>query len=222
MSQRILYLLLLATIVIMSACNKNTTHSGKQANELISESSPYLLQHAYNPVEWFPWGEKALEKAKSEDKLMIVSIGYAACHWCHVMEHESFEDSLVASIMNESFVSVKVDREERPDVDDVYMTAAQLISGRGGWPLNAITLPDGKPIFAGTYFPKDQWIGILKQFVKLQKDDPERLRKSAEELTKGITESNLIEVQTNPFSFDMTQLDAVSYTHLTLPTNREV
>lgn len=209
MSQRILYLLLLAAIVIISACNKNTTHSGKQANELISESSPYLLQHAYNPVEWFPWGEKALEKAKSENKLMIVSIGYAACHWCHVMEHESFEDSLVASIMNESFVSVKVDREERPDVDDVYMTAAQLISGRGGWPLNAITLPDGKPIFAGTYFPKDQWIGILKQFVKLQKDDPERLIKSAEELTKGITESNLIEVQTNPFSFDITQLEAV-------------
>ncbi len=202
----------------MAACSKNPKnlggHSSEKANQLIDESSPYLLQHAYNPVDWFPWGDKALNKAKTENKLMIVSIGYAACHWCHVMEHESFEDSLVASIMNENFVSVKVDREERPDVDDVYMTAAQLISGRGGWPLNAITLPDGKPIFAGTYFPKEQWMGILKQFVQLQKDDPERLRTSAEELTKGITESNLIEVQTNPFSFDMGQLGGVVNTSL--------
>ena len=214
MSQSILsYTALFLICSLICACSKKpgelAINGGKEANQLIDESSPYLLQHAYNPVEWYPWGDKALDKAKNENKLMIVSIGYAACHWCHVMEHESFEDSLVASIMNENFVSVKVDREERPDVDDVYMTAAQLISGRGGWPLNAITLPDGKPIFAGTYFPKEQWIGILKQFVQLQKDDPERLKTSAEELTNGIAESNLIKVQTNPFSFDMEQLSSV-------------
>ena len=131
--------------------SSQTPLHGETYNHLANESSPYLLQHAKNPVDWYPWGEEALAKAKAENKLMVISVGYAACHWCHVMEHESFEDSLVASIMNENFVSVKVDREERPDVDDVYMTAAQLISGRGGWPLNAITLPDGKPIFAGTY-----------------------------------------------------------------------
>ena len=184
-------------------------HGGK-ANKLLNESSPYLLQHAYNPVDWRPWNAEALQKAESENKLMIVSIGYAACHWCHVMEHESFEDSLVASIMNENFVSIKVDREERPDVDDVYMTAAQLISGRGGWPLNAITLPNGKPIFAGTYYPKDEWINILKQFVKLQKEEPERLITSAEELTKGISDSNLIAVETSPFEYTVHELSTVT------------
>ena len=121
-------------------------------NKLIDESSPYLLQHAHNPVDWHPWGEDALAKAKNENKMLIISIGYAACHWCHVMEHESFEDTAVARIMNKYFVPIKVDREERPDVDQVYMNAVHLISGRGGWPLNAFALPDGKPFFAGTYF----------------------------------------------------------------------
>jgi uncharacterized protein YyaL (SSP411 family) len=108
-----------------------------------------------------PWGDKAWTKAKNDDKLVIVSIGYSACHWCHVMEHESFEDDVVARIMNDNYVNIKVDREERPDVDQIYMDAVQIITGRGGWPLNAICLPDGRPIYAGTYFPKEQWKQIL-------------------------------------------------------------
>src|SRR6187549_3995161 len=141
-------------------------------NELIHESSPYLLQHAHNPVNWYPWGEQALQKAKTENKMLIISIGYAACHWCHVMEHESFEDEEVAKVMNENFICIKVDREERPDVDQVYMTAAQLISGRGGWPLNALALEDGKPFYAGTYFPKANWIQLLEFFIDLNKKEP--------------------------------------------------
>ncbi|MCT4625247.1 MAG: thioredoxin domain-containing protein, partial [Schleiferiaceae bacterium] len=116
-------------------------------NLLINESSHYLLQHAYNPVEWHAWNDVTLNKAKTEGKLLLISIGYSSCHWCHVMEHESFEDQEVAEVMNKHFINVKVDREERPDVDQVYMTAEQLITGRGGWPLNCIALPDGRPIW---------------------------------------------------------------------------
>lgn len=130
-------------------------------NELIAESSPYLLQHAHNPVHWKAWNDNAWRKAMEEDKLVIVSIGYAACHWCHVMERECFEDTEVAKLMNEHFVSIKVDREERADVDQVYMDAVQIITGRGGWPLNAICLPDGRPLYAGTYFPKQRWMEVL-------------------------------------------------------------
>ncbi|MDA8692663.1 thioredoxin domain-containing protein [Saprospiraceae bacterium] len=191
-------------------------HSNKKANKLINESSPYLLQHAYNPVNWQPWGEEALAEAKKEDKLMIISIGYAACHWCHVMEHESFEDSLVASIMNENFVPVKVDREERPDVDDVYMTAAHLVNGRGGWPLNAIALPDGRPIFAGTYYPKDQWIDILTQISQLKEENPEKLKESAQKITEGITSSNIIAVNEDEFSHSQDEL--VSFVDRTIQT----
>ncbi len=158
-------------------------------NELIHESSPYLLQHAHNPVNWYPWGEKALAKAKAENKMLIISIGYSACHWCHVMEHESFEDEEVARIMNEHFISVKVDREERPDVDQVYMTAAQLITGSGGWPLNAIALADGRPFYAGTYFRKNDWIKMLLYFVDMQKSKPADLEHHAAEVTKGINVS---------------------------------
>src|SRR5664279_3460336 len=114
----------------------------KKPNHLIQENSPYLLQHAYNPVDWHPWGNDALEIALEQNKLMVISIGYAACHWCHVMEHESFEDDQVAAVMNRDFISVKVDREERPDIDQVYMAAAYATTGRGGWPLNVIALPD--------------------------------------------------------------------------------
>ena len=120
-----------SAMVIMTACKSSLQDDHTYTNALINESSPYLLQHAHNPVNWYPWGEEALAKAKAEDKLLIISVGYAACHWCHVMEHESFEDTTVARIMNENFVSIKVDREERPDVDDVYMTACQLAT-RGG------------------------------------------------------------------------------------------
>ena len=122
-------------------------------NRLAPETSPYLLQHAENPVDWYPWGEEAFARAREEDKPVLVSIGYAACHWCHVMEHESFEDPEVALVMNDDFVCVKVDREERPDVDAIYMDAVQAMTGQGGWPLNAFLTPDGVPFFCGTYFP---------------------------------------------------------------------
>src|SRR5688500_8215355 len=122
-------------------------------NRLVGESSPYLRQHADNPVDWYPWGEDAFERARTEDKPILLSMGYSACHWCHVMAHESFEDPATAAVMNELFVNVKVDREERPDVDAVYMEAVQAVSGQGGWPMTVFLTPDGKPFFAGTYFP---------------------------------------------------------------------
>lgn len=156
------------------------------SNQLIHESSPYLLQHAYNPVNWYPWGKEALDKAKKENKLIIISIGYAACHWCHVMEHESFEDEEVAKYMNENFVAIKVDREERPDIDQIYMNAVQLIVGRGGWPLNCITLPDGRPIYGGAYFPKDQWLDMLSQVSNFVKQNPDKAEQQAMSLTQGI------------------------------------
>jgi uncharacterized protein len=155
-------------------------------NHLIHENSPYLLQHAHNPVDWHPWGDDALNKATLEDKMLIISIGYSACHWCHVMEHESFGNPEVALIMNEHFICIKVDREERPDVDQIYMNAAHLITGRGGWPLNALALPDGKPFYAGTYFPKDNWIQMLEYFVQLKKSKPMVLLEQAEKITNGI------------------------------------
>src|SRR5919202_1688107 len=127
----------------------------RKPNRLAHETSPYLLQHAYNPVGWFPWGEEALHKAKKEDKPIFLSIGYSACHWCHVMAHESFEDDKVAKIMNENFVNIKVDREERPDLDDIYQRACQLATGTGGWPLSVFLTPDQRPFYVGTYFPKD-------------------------------------------------------------------
>ncbi|MGZ5307499.1 MAG: thioredoxin domain-containing protein, partial [Actinomycetota bacterium] len=125
----------------------------ERVNRLASETSPYLLQHAHNPVDWYPWGPEAIERAKTEDRPILISIGYAACHWCHVMERESFEDEVTAALMNEHFVCIKVDREERPDLDAIYMDAAQAMTGTGGWPLTAFLTPNGEPFFAGTYFP---------------------------------------------------------------------
>ncbi len=122
-------------------------------NRLIDETSPYLLQHAHNPVDWYPWGAEALQKAQTEDKPIFLSIGYAACHWCHVMEHESFEDAETAAILNASFVAIKVDREERPDLDSIYMNAVVAMTGQGGWPMSLFLTPDGKPFYGGTYFP---------------------------------------------------------------------
>jgi uncharacterized protein YyaL (SSP411 family) len=136
-------------------------------NELHLETSPYLLQHANNPIHWKAWNEQSLATAKQEDKLIIVSIGYSACHWCHVMEHESFEDEEVAAVMNKFYISIKVDREERPDVDATYMKAVQLLTGRGGWPMNAVLLPDGRPVWGGTYFRKGNWIDALEQLQEL-------------------------------------------------------
>ena len=129
-------------------------------NRLAGETSPYLLQHAENPVDWYPWGPEALERAKAEDRPIFLSIGYAACHWCHVMERESFEDEETAALMNEHFVSIKVDREERPDLDDVYMAAVQAMTGSGGWPMNVFLTPDLEPFFGGTYFPPEDRHGL--------------------------------------------------------------
>jgi len=195
------YILFLFVLVFAFSCNmpspkgKDTTttdpHNGKVTNHLLGQSSPYLLQHVYNPVDWYPWGDEALQKAKDENKLLIISVGYSACHWCHVMEHESFEDSLVASVMNENFVCIKVDREERPDIDDIYMTACHL-SGRGscGWPLNAFALPDGRPFWAGTYFPKNNWLQILDNIQTTYTTDPTKISQAAEEITNNISRTD--------------------------------
>lgn len=164
-------------------------------NALINETSPYLLQHAHNPVNWYPWGEEALEKAAREDKLIIVSIGYSSCHWCHVMEHESFEDNEVAELMNEHFVSIKVDREERPDIDHIYMTAVQMLNQQGGWPLNCIAMPDGKPIFGGTYFRKEQWMEVLRQVHTYYLENTEKTLKYAADLADGIRQNSLFQVE---------------------------
>ncbi|UQD56758.1 thioredoxin domain-containing protein [Flavobacterium sp. K5-23] len=186
------YIIMICTISVFSSCKgqtkepKVTVQTHQFTNELIHESSPYLLQHAHNPVNWYPWGEKAFQKAKEENKLVIISIGYAACHWCHVMEHESFEDVEVANYMNEHFICIKVDREERPDVDQVYMTASQLLTGSGGWPLNALALADGKPFYAGTYFPKNNWLKMLRYFVEIQNKNPQSLIDQAQKVTEGV------------------------------------
>lgn len=162
-------------------------------NELIKETSPYLLQHAHNPVNWVAWSDEAFEQAKRENKLVLVSIGYSACHWCHVMEHECFEDEEVATWMNRYFVCIKVDREERPDVDQVYMTAVQLMTQRGGWPLNCFTLPDGRPIYGGTYFPKEQWIQVLRSLEHTYKNRLDEVLDYAEKMQQGIQQSELID-----------------------------
>ena len=132
----------------------------KYTNALINETSPYLLQHAHNPVQWYPWSEEALSRAKKENKPILLSIGYSACHWCHVMERESFEDEGIAKLMNENFINIKVDREERPDLDSIYMTAVQLMTGRGGWPMTVFLTPDQVPFFCGTYFPPEDRYGM--------------------------------------------------------------
>jgi hypothetical protein len=198
----------LSFIVTSSSCGEHLEQdTGKEGNHLVNESSPYLLQHAYNPVDWYPWGEEAFEKARKEDKPLIISIGYAACHWCHVMEHESFEDSTVADYMNEHFVAIKVDREERPDVDQIYMNAAQLISGRGGWPLNAFALPNGQPFYAATYFPKEDWMKLLKKVHELYTDKRGEVEESASKITEGIRESELITLEEEDKVFTVDQVE---------------
>ena len=180
----------ISLLLIITACENK--ESKEMSNNLINETSPYLLQHAYNPVDWNPWDSKYLDLAKKENKLVIISVGYSSCHWCHVMERESFEDTIAAKLMNEKYISIKVDREERPDVDNVYMNAVQLMTGSGGWPLNVVTLPDGRPIWGGTYFTKDQWINALEQISKLYNDDPERLISYADQLEEGVKSLDVI------------------------------
>lgn len=161
-------------------------------NQLQYESSLYLQQHASNPINWFPWSDEAFEKAKQENKLIFLSIGYASCHWCHVMEEEVFEDTEVAAFMNQYFVSIKVDREERPDIDNIYMTAVQLMTQSGGWPLNCVTLPDGRPIFGGTYFPKEQFLQLMHQLKEIYQNDREKVLDYASQLEEGIKATDFV------------------------------
>ena len=175
-------------------------------NELIDSSSPYLLQHSHNPVNWVEWSDEAFEQAEKEGKLVLISIGYSACHWCHVMEHESFENEAVAELMNKHLVCIKVDREERPDVDQIYMDAVQLMTQQGGWPLNCFTLPDGRPIFGGTYFPNDQWQQIIRNLWDVAQESPEKVEKYATKLTKGIQLTGLVEQAPLKESFDDSSL----------------
>lgn len=165
-------------------------------NALIHETSPYLLQHAHNPVNWEAWGEAAFERAKLENKPILLSIGYSTCHWCHVMERESFEDVSTAELMNNYFVCIKLDREERPDIDAIYMEVCQLISGGGGWPLNCFLLPDKRAFFAGTYFPPEprygriSWKQVLYNIYKAFHDTPEQVESQAQTVQTYLQDSN--------------------------------
>jgi len=166
------------------------------SNRLINETSPYLLQHAHNPVDWYPWGEEALQKAKQANKPILVSIGYAACHWCHVMERESFEDEITAAFMNDHFINIKIDREERPDLDHIYMDAVQAMTGSGGWPLNVFLTPEAKPFYGGTYFPpvaafnRMSWKDVLSAVQKAYSEKKDEIRSQAENLTEHLSASN--------------------------------
>ena len=195
-------------VFILISCDDDMN----KGNNLKNETSPYLLQHVENPVNWNPWDKKYLDKAKKENKLVIISIGYASCHWCHVMERESFQDSTVAKLMNDKFISIKVDREERPDIDQVYMNAIQLITGSGGWPLNVITLPDGRPIWGGTYFSKGQWISALKQISEIYETEPEKFISYANRVQEGINTLNDVVMQTDSFE----NIDINKYSKLLL------
>ena len=155
-------------------------------NRLADALSPYLRQHADNPVDWWPWSEEAFEEARRRDVPVLLSVGYASCHWCHVMAHESFDDPEVAALMNTGFVNVKVDREERPDVDSVYMSATQALTGRGGWPMTVVLTPDGAPFYAGTYFPKHQFVQLLGQLVTAWRDQREEVDGSAERIVAAL------------------------------------
>jgi uncharacterized protein YyaL (SSP411 family) len=169
---------------------------GAQGNRLAQEKSPYLLQHAHNPVDWYSWGREAFDTARQEDKPIFLSIGYSTCHWCHVMAHESFEDPEIAALMNEAFVNVKVDKEERPDIDDVYMTVCQALTGTGGWPLTIVITPEGKPFFATTYVPKETRFGrtgmreLIPQIKEVWLAKRTEIDKSADEIISRIGQSS--------------------------------
>jgi uncharacterized protein YyaL (SSP411 family) len=180
-----------------------------QPNRLIHETSPYLLQHAHNPVDWHPWSEEAFQKAKSENKPILLSVGYSACHWCHVMEKESFENEEIAAVMNENFVSIKVDREERPDLDDIYMNAVQVLTGRGGWPMTVFLTPDGKPFFGGTYFPPEDRYGapgfpkVLRAVAQAYRERPGEVEKSVEQILGVLKRLGSVEESRRPFAPDI-------------------
>lgn len=183
MKQTVLVLILVLTL---SCQSQNEKDMPEHTNSLINSTSPYLLQHAHNPVHWQEWSEEALAQAKKEDKPILVSIGYSSCHWCHVMEKESFEDSTVAELMNKNFICIKIDREERPDIDQIYMDAVQAMGLRGGWPLNVFLTPDQKPFYGGTYFPKEGWMNLLSSIADAYKNQREKIDESAEAFTKSL------------------------------------
>src|SRR5215211_6294521 len=168
--------------------------SSKSTNRLINETSPYLNQHAHNPVDWYPWGEEALTKSRTEDKPILLSVGYAACHWCHVMAHESFEDEATAAVMNELFVNIKVDREERPDIDQIYMSALHHLGEQGGWPLTMFLTPAGEPVWGGTYFPKESrygraaFVDVLRELSRLFREEPDRINQNRAALMERIAQ----------------------------------
>ncbi|MGB0891923.1 MAG: thioredoxin domain-containing protein [Flavobacteriaceae bacterium] len=196
---------LILVLCFLFGC-KEQAKKYKYTNALIKETSPYLLQHAHNPVNWHPWSQETLALAKKENKLILISIGYSSCHWCHVMEEESFKDEEVADIMNKNFINIKVDREERPDIDKIYLNAVQLMTGSGGWPLNSIALPDGKPVWGGTYFNKENWISSITKVAELYKENPQKIIKFAAELTKGIKQSDLVPVNNSTQNFSLDSL----------------
>ena len=181
----------------------------KHTNNLIKESSPYLLQHAHNPVNWEAWNDDVLKQAKEEQKLILISIGYAACHWCHVMEHECFEDEEVAETMNAHFINIKVDREERPDIDHIYMDALQMMTGNGGWPLNILALPDGRPFWGATFVKKQEWIQVLNQLQQLYVDDPNKIIGYAENMATGLKEINAITSDENQDLIEDSEIDTM-------------
>ena len=180
-----------------------------QTNRLISESSPYLLQHARNPVDWYPWGEEAFEKARKENRPIFLSVGYSACHWCHVMERECFEDEGIAKLLNEHFVSIKVDREERPDVDEVYMLATQLMTGRGGWPMSVFMTPDGKPFFTGTYFPREQFASLLSQIADAYANRHAEIREAADQFAVKLRQAAAGQFKPGPLPSEDVAADAI-------------
>ncbi len=183
------YILILS---IIYSCNSEVNINSIKENQLNKETSLYLKQHAQNPINWQRWTNSIFDVSQELDKLLIISIGYSSCHWCHVMEEETFTNDSIAEVMNENFINIKVDREENPDVDQAYMTASQLMTGMGGWPLNVITLPDGSPIYAGTYHTTSQWDDILKRIIRLKKDNYEGLKELANNVKNGVTDVNTI------------------------------
>lgn len=202
--KRIKFTIALIAFAAVTACHSiSKTDKDTKSNHLINESSVYLLQHAHNPVDWYPWNEEALAKAKAEKKLMVISIGYSSCHWCHVMERETFSDTAVSRLMNSDFVSIKVDREERPDVDNVYMTACQIMNQGSscGWPLNAIALPDGRPVWVGTYLKKDEWMNLLTQINDLYVEDQNELYKIANQLANHLQTDHRFKLSDNLVEF---------------------
>jgi uncharacterized protein len=195
-----------------------------EPNKLIHESSPYLLQHAYNPVKWYPWSDEALKKAREENKPIFLSVGYSACHWCHVMAHESFESQEIAQVMNENFVNIKVDREERPDIDDIYQKVCQLVTGGGGWPLSVFLTPDQRPFYVGTYFPPLDSYGrpgfgsIIRQLAQAWKEKPQDIEAAAENAVNSLQKTESISM---PSKLDKSILDEAAVNLLSLgdPTN---